>query len=125
MIKSRFLDEIQLASKEMPCLEKKVARYILAHPQDVLQMTVNELSTKSESSRTAVSRFCKSVGIRGFSHLKARLSVELNQEETADCADNKARELIVNPIACIIKKTLYRMPKAGAKCNPIEKSIQT
>ena len=102
MGKSGILNEIKLASGELPSSEQKVATYILAHPQDVLYMTINELSVSAESSPAAVVRFCKSVGTRGFGHLKVRLSAELGQEETVGYMDIEDQE----SVASIVKKTL-------------------
>lgn len=102
MGKSGFLNEIKLATAELPSSEQKVAKYILNYPQDVLYMTINELSVKSKSSPATVVRFCKSVGFNGFGHLKIRLSSVLGQEESIEYTDIEDQE----SIASIVKKTL-------------------
>jgi len=102
MGKSGILNEIQLASEELPSSEQKVALYILMHPQDVLYMTINDLAAKSDSSSAAVVRFCKSLGIEGFGHLKVRLSAESVQEDAAGYMDIEDQESVTS----IVKKTL-------------------
>ncbi|MCL2560513.1 MAG: MurR/RpiR family transcriptional regulator [Turicibacter sp.] len=101
---SGILNEIELAVPELPFSEQKVARYILAHPQDVLYTTISELSAKSESSSAAVVRFCKSVGVGNFGSLKVRLSAELGQAESGGVGymDIEDRE----SVASVVKKTL-------------------
>jgi len=102
MSKNGFLNEIELASAELPASEKKIATYILKYPQDVLYMTINELSAKSQSSPAAVVRFCKSMGTNGFGHLKVRLSTVLQQEQATEYMDIEDQE----SAASIVKKTL-------------------
>lgn len=60
--------------------EKKIADQVLASPQDVVNMTVKELASKSNAVPSAVIRFCKSVGASGFSDFKIRLSSELGSK---------------------------------------------
>lgn len=57
--------------------EKKIADTILAAPQDAVKMTVKELAERSGTVPSAVVRFCKSIGLKGFSDLKIALSSEL------------------------------------------------
>ena len=102
MGKSGFLNEIKLATDELPLSEQKIAKYILDYPQDVLYMTINELSVKSKSSPAAVVRFCKSMRANGFGHLKVRLSSALGKEESIGYMDIEDQE----SVASIVKKTL-------------------
>ena len=104
MGRNGFLNEIKLAAVELPLSEQKVAKYILNHPQDVLYMTINELSLKSKASPAAVVRFCKSMGSNGFGHLKVRLSSSstLGQEEAIEYMDIEDKE----SVASIVKKTV-------------------
>lgn len=60
--------------------EKKIADTILASPQDTVKMTVKELAERSGKVPSAIVRFCKSVGAKGFSDFKIRLSVELGSK---------------------------------------------
>lgn len=57
--------------------EKKIANTVLTAPQDAVKMTAKELAECSGTVPSAVVRFCKSIGVKGFSDFKLRLSAEL------------------------------------------------
>lgn len=57
--------------------EKKIAKYIINHYDQVVDMTVGELASASGASEASVSRFCKKVGVKGFHHLKISLAKEM------------------------------------------------
>lgn len=57
--------------------EKKVADAVLLSPQDTVKMTAKELAERSGTVPSAVVRFCKSIGAKGFSDFKICLSAEL------------------------------------------------
>ena len=64
--------------------EKKIAKYILNHYQDVVYMTVGELALASGASEASVSRFCKKIGVKGFHHLKISLAKEMVDLDTSE-----------------------------------------
>jgi len=61
--------------------EKKIAKYIINHYDQVVEMTVGELATASGASEASVSRFCKKVGMKGFHHLKISLAKEMVESD--------------------------------------------
>lgn len=56
--------------------EKKVAKFVINHPQEVSEMNIMELAAKSGVSDATVIRFSKKVGFQGFYHLKIALATE-------------------------------------------------
>lgn len=60
--------------------EKKIADYILAHKNEIIDMTVAELAAGSKTSDATVSRFCRRCGFNGFHHLKINLAKEVAEE---------------------------------------------
>jgi len=50
--------------------EKKVAEYILQHPQDVLNLTITELASLSGSTDATIVRFSKRIGFSGYREMK-------------------------------------------------------
>lgn len=66
--------------KELTETEKKIACFILAHPDEVTRMTAKGLAGKCETVPSAVIRFCKSAGIDSFSKLKISLAKEVGNE---------------------------------------------
>lgn len=71
------LSIIQTMLKKLPQSEQKLADYILQHPHEVVNSTVNELSTSAKTSGAAVIRLCKSLGLKGFQDLKMRIAGDL------------------------------------------------
>ena len=53
--------------------EKKVIRYAIDHPEEVVSLSVSDLADKSGSSEATVVRACRSVGMKGYQDLKLSL----------------------------------------------------
>ena len=69
-----MLSEIHNRYDRLTDTERKIADTVLAAPQDAVKMTVKELAQHSNTVPSAVVRFCKSVGAKGFSNFKICLS---------------------------------------------------
>lgn len=61
--------------------EKKVADYLIAHQEDVINMSVSELASNCEASQATIIRFCKKIGCKGFHQLKLKLAGEQSRQE--------------------------------------------
>ena len=72
-----MLLEIHNRYDELTDAERKIADTVLAAPQNAVKMTVKELAQQAGTVPSAVVRFCKSVGAKGFSDFKLRLSSQL------------------------------------------------
>lgn len=57
--------------------EKKVAAYILEHPEEVIHMTISELAKANSTSVATVTRLCRKCSLDGFHHLKISLARDL------------------------------------------------
>ncbi|MFD1465071.1 MurR/RpiR family transcriptional regulator [Lapidilactobacillus mulanensis] len=77
------------AKNELSDAEAKVADYILKHQQQVLKMTIKQLSKASNSSPASVIRLTKRLDIDSFTTLKILLSSDLtkNRSDPKDNAD--------------------------------------
>ncbi|MRG84928.1 MurR/RpiR family transcriptional regulator [Salinibacillus xinjiangensis] len=78
-----MLDEVM---DRLPPSERKVAQYIVKHPQEAIYSTATELGTVSSTSSAAVIRLCKSLGLNGFQELKLRISGDLHKPSKPDSA---------------------------------------
>lgn len=67
--------------------QRKIADYILTHPQDIIRMSVQELAKKSETSPAAIVRFSKKVGYDGYPSLKIELASEIHAKEDSFIED--------------------------------------
>ncbi|MEJ5202157.1 MAG: MurR/RpiR family transcriptional regulator [Anaerolineales bacterium] len=67
------LSHIRVFYSSLSLSERKVADYILAHHQNVMQMTLAELATQSGVSDATVVRFCRALGFQSYLELKIAL----------------------------------------------------
>jgi DNA-binding MurR/RpiR family transcriptional regulator len=54
--------------------EQRVGRIILSRPATAAHLTITDLAGMAETSQTTVIRFCRSIGIGSYSHLKIALA---------------------------------------------------
>ncbi len=66
--------------------EKKIANYIINNKENVIDMTIAELSTKSGASEATISRFCKKCNMKGFHHLKISLAKDIIESKEDEIA---------------------------------------
>lgn len=71
---SDLLPSIQRALPELRKSERRVADYVLAHPDDVVHMRIVDLASEAEVSEPTVVRFCRAIGCDGFQEFKVRLA---------------------------------------------------
>jgi DNA-binding MurR/RpiR family transcriptional regulator len=50
--------------------ERAVVEYIVKHPKDILEMSINDLAIASYTSASTIVRLCKKLGTRGYADLK-------------------------------------------------------
>ncbi len=70
--------------------ERNAAEYILEHLEEIIGLSIAELSQKSGASQAAIMRMCKTVGFSGYREFMIALAGELaaqKPEEQADYAD--------------------------------------
>ncbi|MBM7692284.1 DNA-binding MurR/RpiR family transcriptional regulator [Peribacillus deserti] len=72
----RILSKIKSNLNKFTGAEKKVASYILEHPEFIPTMTTKELASQAEASEASVVRFCKTIGVGSFKMLKVVLAKE-------------------------------------------------
>lgn len=76
-IQSKLIDQINFTENE-----KVIANYILAHKDDVLQMSIQTLALKTYTSTSAIMRLCSRLNLTGFKDFKFRFSQELLRANT-------------------------------------------
>ncbi|NLJ85654.1 MAG: MurR/RpiR family transcriptional regulator [Firmicutes bacterium] len=59
--------------------EQKVATYVLAHPDEVVHLSITELSQLVEVSDAAIVKFSQRIGYKGYQDLKINLAKSLPQ----------------------------------------------
>jgi DNA-binding MurR/RpiR family transcriptional regulator len=56
--------------------EQRLGRAVLADPAAVAATTITEFSARCDTSRTSVTRFCRSIGLSGYAELRLALAAE-------------------------------------------------
>jgi len=79
-----ILLKIQNQSSRFTPAECKIASCVLSNPQAAMGMTAAQLAEKCSVAPSAIIRFCKSIGLSGFSELKIRLAQESVSREKTD-----------------------------------------
>lgn len=85
---------------KLPPSEQKIAKYIIEHPQEAINLTAIELGKRSKTSGAAVIRLCKSLDLKGFQDLKFRIAGDLQKTTHEGFRDIKPNE----PLLSIIEK---------------------
>ena len=85
---------------QLSASERKIAEYILAHPQEVVHETAAGLGKRTGTSGATVIRLCKSLQLNGFQDLKMRIAGDLTKPEADGYRDIKPKE----PVKLIVEK---------------------
>lgn len=73
------LGRIRIAQPTMAKGARRIADFVLDHPEDVVGMSVTELSEATDVSEGSIINFCRSIGLSGFQQLKLSLAQEIVQ----------------------------------------------
>lgn len=86
--------------------ELSILEYIYAHPKEVMHMSIHELSKEVCFSSATILRFCKKIGLSGFSELKFILRNESQSSPTYEQPSNPINsKIILNTIGTDIEGT--------------------
>lgn len=73
------LNRIRVALPSFARGAQRIAEYVLDHSEDVVGMSITELSDAVELSEGSIINFCRAIGLSGFQHLKLSLAREVVQ----------------------------------------------
>ncbi|MFB1081882.1 MurR/RpiR family transcriptional regulator [Jeotgalibacillus sp. JSM ZJ347] len=93
-------------AEKLPKSENKIARYILSHPEEAVQLTAAKLGEKSGTSSAAVIRLCKSIGFSGFQELKIRVAGDLKENHKESYRDINPKEDVKDIIGKVTQNTI-------------------
>jgi DNA-binding MurR/RpiR family transcriptional regulator len=78
--------KIQAAAAGLSPSSRRVADALMANPQLAMERTITELARMCDTSETSVVRFCRSIGLSGYTELRLALAAEVGRE-TAHLSD--------------------------------------
>ena len=67
---NKTLINIKALYDEMGKSEKKIADWVMLHPNEILPISISELAEKSSSSEATIVRFSRRLGFTGFQDFK-------------------------------------------------------
>lgn len=71
---------IHLLDNKLTNVEKRIAAYILAHPDEVINATAKEIGEQTQSSAPSVVRFIKKIGYSSVNEFKLSINSEKNEK---------------------------------------------
>ncbi len=74
---ARALSRIHSFYDRLSPSERKVADYVLAHPEEVIHLPLSQLAERAGVSDPTVLRFCRAIGYRGYLDFKVALTQDL------------------------------------------------
>lgn len=93
--------------ESLPKAEKIVALYIVENSTSIPNLNIHELSEKSGGTPSAITRLCKRLDVKGYSHLRLQIMSELSRKTAHG---DKGEPAPVNPdmeiTHSLIKKTI-------------------
>jgi DNA-binding MurR/RpiR family transcriptional regulator len=73
------LSRIRSQAGSLPTIARRIADYIVRHPETVMKMSVTELAEATEASEGSIINFCRQLEMTGFQQLKLSLAQDLVQ----------------------------------------------
>jgi glucokinase len=109
---SAFLLRIQRHLADLSPAEKRVAEYVLAHPQRVTNDPIADIASAADVSQPTVIRFCRSLGCDGLSDFKLKLASGLSatlpmshaQVTVADSIGELSAKVLGNTAAAVLQE---------------------
>lgn len=116
---NNILEQIRASYYQLTTAERKVADYVLSQREQVQFMSITQLADESDTAKATVSRFCRSLGLKGFNAFKIELArldghafkrpehaldtLEGRSKQAADLAINAIHQTVdlVNPKAIL------------------------
>lgn len=110
----------------LPPSEKKIAKYILNHPQEAISLTAIELGKRSSTSGAAVIRLCKSLDLKGLQDLKLRIAGDLQKKIEHGFRDIEPNEPILSIIDKMTNNSIKTIRETAEmlKTEELERAIQ-
>ncbi|MBO8160705.1 MAG: MurR/RpiR family transcriptional regulator [Thermosipho sp. (in: Bacteria)] len=77
-IKLGIIERLKAIFDQLKPAEKKIARYIIKYPDDVIHHSISELADLAKVGEATISRLSRKLGFKGFQALKIELAKEIS-----------------------------------------------
>ena len=97
MDRNNILEQIRATYYQFTAAERKIADYILSQREQVQFMSITQLADESGTADATVSRFCRSLGLKGFNALTIELArleghASKHPEHTLDTIEGRSKQ---------------------------------
>nr|WP_312291734.1 MurR/RpiR family transcriptional regulator [Clostridium chromiireducens] len=116
-IEKSVLDKILSIYKSLHEAEKKIADYIINNKEQVIEMTVSELSTKSNVSEATIVRFCKKCDLKGFYDLKINIAKEMVRKNDTNVSNDLDSNNITQSLQNILANKIEELKQTISMMN--------
>lgn len=106
--------------EELNPSERKVADYILRHPDEVVGLSVAQLSERSGASQAAIVRLCKTMGLKGYPELKLKLAGDLQEAGSYGYQDIRAHDSISTIIQSVSNNNIQSIRDTLKILDPVK-----
>ena len=114
MLDKPVLDVIKDNYGKIFSAEKKVADYVLEHPQEAVDANVSELAKASGVSDATVVRMCHHLGYKGYYQFRLMLAKDVGREEGEEIEE---LENTPNPVMKIFQKYVNSLTAVAESIN--------
>ena len=85
-----ILERIHAAYYQLTATERKVADYVLAHSSQVQFMSITQLADECGTADASISRFCRSLKLKGFNAFKLELAQHAATAQISEFGDARS-----------------------------------
>lgn len=101
--------------------ERKVADYILAHPEDVVKLSVQKLAEYSGVSEATIIRLARSLNMKGYQELKLRVAGDLTKQTAMGSYQEIMMEVQLNRLCKRLAGTIFNPFRIRSQSCPTKK----
>ncbi|WP_078393887.1 MurR/RpiR family transcriptional regulator [Shouchella patagoniensis] len=104
----------------LPPSEKKIAAYLIDHPEEAVALTAHEIGQRSNTSSAAVIRLCKSLHLKGLPDLKIRIVGDLQRQSNHEQRDIEPNEPAFSIIDKMTSNAIQTIQETAELLNTVE-----
>lgn len=117
------MDLLAIVSSYFPSLsksEQKVAQLILSNPDEIEDLSINQLAMMAGVGESTIVRFARKIGYAGYQDLKLALTkYQATAEKRIDSKENKDDDIVFEQYVDSLKET-----KSFLESNKIDRAVQ-
>ncbi|WP_019534760.1 MurR/RpiR family transcriptional regulator [Paenibacillus ginsengihumi] len=76
--RASYIARIEATQQYFTDTEKKIAEFLLSKPDEIIRLSITELSEKTTSSDSSIIRFCRKIGYKGYQEMKIDVARSLS-----------------------------------------------